>query len=255
MNGGDLICNLRWLGNSGKLMKLVKVQSISSDKDECDNDNDADTDKGYGQDNDLVGHGVPLRGFCRKRDSFEEDRNIHCALPEMDNTLSNWTLHGQNLGKMLRNYKRQYRNLPSDHCRELGHFFNTTSAVLDTIGSMTENSILHSVQFFDNKEPMSTTLTSGGMDNAPQLKIPPTDINLLSYVAFFPNYQLDNGNVLKPNPTFGVAILLSDYPPYSDVQKLCENSALPVEDKEYSTDDNSNDRRECCVFIRRRRRK
>ena len=32
------------------------------------------------------------------------------------------------------------------------------------------------------------------MDNAPQPKIPPTDINLLRYVAFFPNYQLDNGN-------------------------------------------------------------
>ena len=64
---------------------------------------------------------------------------------------------------------------------------------------MTENSILHSVQFFDNnKEPTSTTLTGGGMDNAPQPKIPPTDINLSTYVAFFPDYQLDNGSVLKP---------------------------------------------------------
>ena len=102
---------------------------------------------------------------------------------------------------------------------------------------MTENSILHSVQFFDNnKEP---TLTGGGMDNAPQPKIPPTDINLSRYMAFFPNYQLDNGNVLKPNPTFGVAIFLSNYPPYPNAQKLRENSALPIEDKEYSTDDNS----------------
>ena len=182
----------------------------------------------------MVGRGVP---FCRKgRDSFQEDRNIRRALPEIDNTLSNWTLHGQNLGKMLRNYKRQYRNLPSDHHRELGHFFNTTSAVLDTIGSMTENSILRSVHFFD-KEP--TTLTGGGMDNAPQPKILPTDINLSRYVAFFPDYQLDNGNVLKPNPTFGVAIFSSDYPPYPDAQKLHENSALPMEDKEYSMDNNS----------------
>ena len=156
MNGGDLIRNLHWLGNSGKLMKLVKgnvqalPQSISRDKDddECndnndDDDDDDDANKGYGQDNDLVGHGVPLRCFCRKRtrDSFEEDWNIRCALPEMDNTLSNWTLHDQNLGKMLRNYKRQYRNLPSGHHRELGHFYNTMSAVLDTVGSMTKNSI------------------------------------------------------------------------------------------------------------------
>ena len=83
-------------------------QSISSDQDECDNDNadDADdADKGYGQDNDLVRCGVPSRRFCRKRDSFKEDRNIRRALPEMDNTLSNWTLHGKNLRKMLRNYK------------------------------------------------------------------------------------------------------------------------------------------------------
>ena len=157
----------------------------------------------------------------------------------MDNTLSNWTLHVQNLGKMLRNYKRQYRNLPSDHCRELGHFFNTTSAVLDTISSMTENSILCSVQFDNNKEPTSTTLTGDRMDNAPQPKIPPTDINLSKYVAFFPDYQLDNGNVLKPNPTFGAAIFLPDYALYPNAQKLHENSALPVEDKEYCMDDNS----------------
>ena len=77
------------------------------------------------------------------------------------------------------------------------------------------------------------------MDNAPQPKIPPTDINLLRYVAFFPDYQLDNGNVLKPNPTFGAAIFSPDYPPYPNVQKLHENSALPMEDKEYSMDNNS----------------
>ena len=140
---------------------------------------------------------------------------------------------------MLRSYKRQYQNLPSDHHRELGHFFNTMSAVLDTIGSMTENSILCSIRFDNNKEPTSTILTGGRMDNAPQLKIPPTDINLSRYMAFFPDYQLDNGNVLKPNPTFGAAIFSSDYPPHPDVQKLHENSALPMEDKEYSMDDNS----------------
>ena len=66
-------------------------------------------------------------------------------MPEMDNTLSNWTLHGQNLGVMLKNYKRKYRDMAPDHHRELGHFFNTTSAVLNMIGSMTENSILCSI--------------------------------------------------------------------------------------------------------------
>ena len=33
-------------------------------------------------------------------------------------------------------------------------------------------------------------------DNALQPKLPPTKYNLSRYVAFFPDYQLDNGNVL-----------------------------------------------------------
>ena len=97
---------------------------------------------------------------------------------------------------MLRNYRCQYRQLSSDHHRELGQFFNTTSAVLDTIGSMTENSIFQFVEF--DKE--DKRLFGSGIDNAPQLKLPPTDINISRYVAFFPDYQLDNGYVVKPNP-------------------------------------------------------
>ena len=66
-------------------------------------------------------------------------------MPEIEGMLGNWMLHGQNLETMLKNYKRQYRHLPQR--RELGQFFNTTSTVLDTIGSMMENAILQSVQF------------------------------------------------------------------------------------------------------------
>ena len=58
-------------------------------------------------------------------------------------------------------------------------------------------------------------------------------------VAFFPDYQLDNGHMLETNPTFGSAIFSSNYPPYPDAQKLHQNPTLPVVDKEYSTDDNS----------------
>ena len=137
----------------------------------------------------------------------------------MHSTLSNWTLHGQNLGKMLRNYRHQYRQLSSDHHCELGQFFNTTSAVLDTIGSMTENSILRSVEF-DKEDNSKKRLFSGGIDNAPQSKLPPTDINISRYVAFFPDYQLDNGHVVKPNPTLSLAIFSMDYPPVPDTQKL-----------------------------------
>ena len=65
--------------------------------------------------------------------------------------------------------------------------------MLDTIGSIVENAILQSVQFDGGHD---CGLTGGGMDNAPQPKLPPTKYNLSRYVAFFPDYQLDNGNVL-----------------------------------------------------------
>ena len=116
-------------------------------------------------------------------------------MPEMEGTLGNWTLHGQNLGTMLKNYERQYRHLPPNHRRELGQFFNTTSTVLDTIGSMTENAILQSVQF-EGGGNHDGGLTGGVMDNTPQPKLAPTKYNLLRYMAFFLDYQLDNGNVL-----------------------------------------------------------
>ena len=202
MCGMDLIKNLHWLGKSNQLMKLV--DDDSSDEFEYDEANEEDTSESSSTE--LVGRGIHCHGVRKQKNVLDDEQNIQRAMPKMDCTLSNWTLHGQNLGKMLRNYKRQYRDLSPNQCRELGHFFNTKLAVLDTIGNMTENSILHSVQF--DKMP----LTGGGYDNAPQLQLPPTDINLSRYAAFFPDYQLDNGNVLEPNPTFGSAIFSLEYP-------------------------------------------
>ena len=167
MNGGDLIRNLHWLSNSGSLiLKLMNEETPQRCNDDSEDNDDIDAD-----DNDaLIGRGPPRK----RRNSFEEDRHIPRALPKMHSMLSNWTLHGQNLGKMLRNYRHQYRQLSSDHPRELGQFFNTTSAVLDMIGSMTENSILRSVEFDkeDNKR-----LFKSGIDNAPsQNYFPQTSI-------------------------------------------------------------------------------
>ena len=45
--------------------------------------------------------------------------------------------------------------------------------------------------------------------------------------------------MLEPNPTFCSAVFSLEYPPYPDTQKLRQNPALPIVDKEYSTDDNS----------------
>ena len=158
-------------------------------------------------------------------------------MPEMEAMLRNWMSHGQNLGTMLTNYKRQYRHLPPNHRRELGQFFNTTSTVLDTIGSMTENTILQSVQF-DGGNNHDGGLTAGGMDNVPQPKLPSTKYNLLRYVAFFPYYQLDNGNVLRATND-DVDIFSTDYPPCPNGLKLRENPKIPNHDKVYSTDNNS----------------
>ena len=131
MKGGDLMRNLQWLGQFGCLRTLLD--------DEVNDNNDEDAE----EQSDLIDGGGPQRK--RRNDAsykFEEERNMRRAMPEMEGTLGNWTLHGQNLETMLKNNKRQYRHLPPNHRRELGQFFNTTSTVLDTIGSMVENVIL-----------------------------------------------------------------------------------------------------------------
>ena len=165
--------------------------------DECgDNDDDDEEDGDYlvqQRSGDLIGGGggskPPRKRQCRNDDDasykFKEERNIRRAMPEMEGMLGNWTLHGQNLRTMLKNYKRQYRHLPPNHRRELGQFFNTTSTVLDTIGSVTENAILRLVQFDSagGNNHDGGGLTGGGMDNAPQPKLPLTKYNLSRYVA------------------------------------------------------------------------
>ena len=113
MNGTDLMRNLRWLGQSNKIMKLANNNSDndSSDHDVVDLEDDNNSDEG----GELIGHGVqpiPTTKKRRKKIHVDDDRIRRRAMPEMDTTLSNWTMHGQNLGKMLRNYKRQYRDLP-----------------------------------------------------------------------------------------------------------------------------------------------
>ena len=135
MNGTDLIRNLCWLGQSNKIMKLA---SNNSDDDSSDHDVvDLDDDNSDGE---LIGCGVqprpPITKRRKKKIRIDDDRIIRRAMPEMDTTLSttlsNWTLHGQNLGKMLQNYKRQYKDLPprsskgtqslfQHHVRSTGH--------------------------------------------------------------------------------------------------------------------------------------
>ena len=66
---------------------------------------------------------------------------------------------------------------------------------------------------------------------------PPTKYNLSRYVAFFPDYQLNNGNMLRT--TSDDDIFSTDYPPCPDGLKLRENPEIPNHDKAYSTNNNS----------------
>ena len=173
MKGGDLMKNLRWLGRFGCLRTLLDRGDADEVNDGCgdNDDDDEDAEEVQQRSGDLIGGGPPRKRQCRNNNNnnnndtlykFKEERNIRRAMPEMEGTLGNWTLHRQNLGTMLKNYKRQYRHLPPNHRRELGQFFNTTSTVLDTIGSMTENAILRSVQFEGNNRDGGGGLTGGG---------------------------------------------------------------------------------------------
>ena len=58
-------------------------------------------------------------------------------------------------------------------------------------------------------------------------------------MAFFLDYELDNGNVLQTNNDVVDDIFSTDYPPCPDGLKLYENPKIPNHDKVYSTDNNS----------------
>ena len=242
MNGTSLIQNLKWLGKSNELIDLFGGKSsppqwrqrTGDGSSMCEvDDDDVDND----EEERLMGRGGSLgssssssgmtthQRWRSSNDAMFGERELRRALAEMNNTLSNWTLHGQNLGNMLRNYRQQYRHLRADQRKELGHFFNTASNVLDMIGSMTENVILRSVKYNDDDDDddnggmggrqwsNNNELMGRGINNKPPIKLPPTGTNLSQYSAMFPSYQMDNGNVLQPNPTFGNAIFSGNYPP------------------------------------------
>ena len=225
MNRTHLIQNLKWLGKSNELIDLFggssnessspwRQRTGSSSQEMCEvNDEECNKDEEEGR---LMGRGVAMVSFGRRtmwqsNDAALGERELRRALPEMNNTLSNWTLHGQNLGNMLRNYRQLYRHLRADQWKELGHFFNTASNVFDTIGSMTENAILRSVKYDDDdggggEGIRRGDIMAGGINNKPPVKLTPADANLSRYSTMFPSYQMDNGKVLQPNPTFGNTI-------------------------------------------------
>ena len=84
--------NLQWLGQFGRLRTLL------DDDNEVNDDDDKDAE----EQSDLIGDGAPQRKHHNDASyKFEEERNIRCAMPEMEGTLGNWTLHRQTSGQCL----------------------------------------------------------------------------------------------------------------------------------------------------------
>ena len=108
MKGGDLMKNLWWLGQFGRLRTLLD-RDADEVNDECgDNDNDdEDAEEVQQRSGDLIGGGPPRK--CQRHNDtsykFEEERNIRRAMPKMEGMLGNWMLHGQNLEQCLKTTK------------------------------------------------------------------------------------------------------------------------------------------------------
>ena len=234
MNGTQLIRNFNWLGRMNNLIEKMEIkENNSSSVDEINEDEDEDRKKRK-----LLACGSSsLRKKLRDNNNGAVDeRDLRHALPEMNNTLSNWTLDGQNLGSMMANYQAQCRNMTKKQRNKLAHFFKTTSNILDTIGSITENTISRSVKF-------DKDLVGGSMEkkkaisHKPPKPLFPSKENLSRYAAVFPGYSIDRGNVLDVGKHMSDKIFSADYPQYPLLKSLMVNPALPVEEKFYSTND------------------
>ena len=201
LDGDKLLNNLSWLGKSGDIMNLVQMQSDDNDDDDDEDDDDESTypppsKKKRKEKKNLSGGGV-ISG-CD--DEFLNERSLRKALPDITQTLSNWTVDRQNLGRMVDSYKKKSRTMPIKKRLQIGNFFNTASNVLDTIGSMTENTILNSVQFVKGEKGImggsSIERSDTDLSNHPPINLPPTPLNMTRYSARYTGQGPLDRNVL-----------------------------------------------------------
>ena len=225
LDGDKLMNNLSWLGRGGDIMDLVERQQ---QKDDDDDDESSYPPKK------IIGGGDDELFFL-------SERSLRKALPEMSQTLSNWTVHGQNLGHMVDEYKRKSRTMPVKKRLQIGNFFNTASNVLDTIGSMTENTILNSVQFVKKKKgdgPLrggsSIERTGSDMSNPPPVHLAPTPLNMTRYSA---RYEDRDRNVVVPPETYSKWMYSGNFPVYPTGVQLRHNPNEENVDFAHDSDD------------------
>ena len=226
MDGDRLVTNLSWLGRSGELMKMVADNNVDDDEDEDDEDSTYPT--GTKKRRKVIGGGGAI--MASEDNDYMSERSLRKALPDISQIMRNWTVHGQNLGDVVDSYVKHSRTMPIKKRLKIGNFLNTASNVLDTIGSMTENTIINSVQF----QRRGRSLRGGGIighqgthsQNYPPsvlLKdLPATEDNVSRYTARYVDRSIDR-NVIVPGETFNEIMYSGQFPVHPQGVQLAHN--------------------------------
>ena len=232
MDGDRLVTNLSWLGRSGELMKMVadNVEDNEDDDDEDDEDSTYPPTTGTRKRRKVIGGATTTTTIMANEDNdYMSERSLRKALPDISQIMRNWTVHGQNLGDVVDSYVRNSRTMPIKKRLKIGNFLNTASNVLDTIGSMTENTIINSVQF-----QRGGVRGGGGIighqgthsQNYPPsvlLKdLPATEDNVSRYTARYVDRSIDR-NVIIPGETFNKIMYSGQFPVHPQGVQLAHN--------------------------------
>ena len=222
MDGDRLVTNLSWLGRSGELMKMVADNVVEED----DDDDDSST---YPRTTETRRKVIGGAMMASEDNDYASERSLRKALPDISQIMRNWTVHGQNLGDVVDSYVRHSRTMPIKKRLKIGNFLNTASNVLDTIGSMTENTIMNSVQF-----RRGGALRGGGIighqgthsQNYPPsvlLKdLPATEDNVSRYAARYVDRSIDR-NVIVLGETFNEIMYSGQFPVHPQGVQLAHN--------------------------------
>ena len=232
MDGDRLVTNLSWLGRSGELMKMVADNNVEDNENDDDDEDDEDsttyppTTTKTRKRRKVIGGGATM---ASEDTDYMSERSLRKALPDISQIMRNWTVHGQNLGDVVDSYVRNSRTMPIKKRLKIGNFLNTASNVLDTIGSMTENTIINSVQF-----RRGGVRGGGGIighqgthsQNYPPsvlLKdLPATEDNVSRYMARYVDRSIDR-NVIVPGETFNEIMYSGQFPVHPQGVQLAHN--------------------------------
>ena len=126
---------------------------------------------------------------------------------------------------------------------QIGNFFNMASNVVDTIGSMTENMILNSIQFVKGSLRGGSSIehTGSDMSNPPPIDLVPTPLNMMRYTARYED-RSSNRNIIIPGRTYNELMYSRDFPIYPTGVQLRHN--LNKENVDFAFDSDTGNKRE-----------